>query len=84
MNPNENWLELEPWGVSMTGGKARPLLLLREKAGDRILPVWLSHLDAGISLTQGTLRTGSASPHDLTFQLLKKLKLLQTKGCPGR
>lgn len=73
-------VELIPWGLAPAVDGSRPLILFREKEGEMILPVWVSHLDAGIAVTQSHTATQGSSPHDLTKGILKKLGVT-VKSC---
>lgn len=66
-------VEVVPWGMAPAVDNSRPLILFREKKGEMVLPVWVSHLDAGIALTQSHVSTQGVSPHDLANGILKKL-----------
>jgi hypothetical protein len=70
LNLNIDQIELEPFGLTSGIDKTRPVLLLREKGGEAVLPVWLSPVDAGIALSQHNTQTFAISPHDITLQAL--------------
>ena len=65
-------IELEPFGLSAGMDRVRPVMLFREKGGESVLPVWLSPVDAGITLSQNTF---SITPHDVALKVLKELGL---------
>jgi len=43
----------------------------KDKPERRVLPVWLSPIDAGIAVTQSTIESDS-SPHTLSVDILNK------------
>ena len=63
-------IEIEPIGVAPSADETRPLVLFKEVDGERVLPVWVSHLDAGITMIQNHSGARSPSPHDFTIELL--------------
>jgi len=71
----EKWIELEPVGICPPADFSRPMVLFREVGGERVLPVWVSHLEAGISLIQHQGESASPSPHEFTRQLLEQLNV---------
>lgn len=68
-------IELEPLGIAPSMDVSRPLMLFREIDGTRVLPVWLSHLDAGIAVIQAHSRAKAPSPHQFTRDLLQALEM---------
>ncbi len=68
-------IEIEPLGIAPSLETSRPLVLFREIDGSRVLPVWVSPLDAGITMIQSQGQSKSPSPHDFTKELLKGLNL---------
>jgi bifunctional DNase/RNase len=75
-----NLIPLEPIGISPAADPSRPVVLFREMKGERILPVWVSHLDAHLALIQNQPRPGSLSPHEFTKELLTQLNM-QLEAC---
>ncbi len=65
-------LELEPFGVTNGIDRSRPVILLREKGGEAVLPVWLSPLEAGIAMSQSPNQV-NPSPHEVSLEALKVL-----------
>ncbi len=63
-------IELEAFGLSTGIERSRPVMLFREKGGDSTLPVWMSPVDAGITLSQNAL---AITPHDVSLTVLKAL-----------
>ena len=72
-------IQLIPFGITMTGEGLMPLLLLKNKMGDLTLPVPLSTLEAGVSLSQSNKTSVPLTPHKVTEVLLKSLDLKITK-----
>lgn len=59
--------ELEVVGVRVEMPSNQPLVLLREKDGDRFLPIWIGAVEASaIALAQ----QGTTSPRPLTHELI--------------
>lgn len=71
----EGLIELEPLGIAPSMEVSRPLMLFREIDGSRVLPVWLSHLDAGIAVIQAHSKSKDPSPHQFTRDLLQALQM---------
>lgn len=72
------WIEMFPFGIVMGANNTRPVMIFKDKAVTRVLPVWLSHIDAGIAVAQAnTPYTSGArvegSPHELSWQILSTL-----------
>lgn len=72
------WIEVFPFGVAMGANHVRPVMIFKDKEEKRVLPVWLTPMDAGIAVTQGHTsygqgRPGDGSPHEISFQLLAAL-----------
>lgn len=63
-------IELEAFGLSTGMERSRPVMLFREKGGESVLPVWLSPVDAGITLSQNAF---AITPHDVSLTVLKEL-----------
>jgi|FLYM01.1.fsa_nt_gi uncharacterized protein len=68
-------IELEPLGLAPSTEVSRPLMLFKEIEGNRVLPVWVSHLDAGIALVQNNSYSKSPSPHEFLKELLETLEI---------
>lgn len=66
----EALIELKPLGINLSGPHSRPLLLLKDLAGDMTMPVPISHLEAGILLQQTGQGPTMSSPHNVTQQIL--------------
>lgn len=64
-----DWVELFPQGISVTTNLARPVLILKDKTGSQVLPVWMDAIDAGVAIAEGTEGSG-ASPHAVTRKIM--------------
>lgn len=53
-------------------------MLFKDKSQKMVLPVWLSQLDAGITIHQNAVQMGS-SPYELTWKILKPLGIYLKK-----
>jgi bifunctional DNase/RNase len=74
------WIEVFPFGVAMSASNTRPVMIFKDKTEKRVLPVWLSHLDAGIAVTQGqsaysTAYRAEGSPHEVADAILSRLNI---------
>ncbi len=75
-----DWIEMFPFGVVMGANQMRPVMVFKDKAERRVLPVWLTHIDAGIMLVQGQgsfIQEGAVvgTPHDVSMKILNELNL---------
>jgi hypothetical protein len=70
---NPDPFEIFPYGVIVGLDSARPVLIFRGKDRDRIVPVYLSPLEAGIAITQDHTRHAAHSPHGLARTALEML-----------
>lgn len=70
----EQWVELFPHGISISSSLGRPVLILKDKAGAEVLPVWMQPLDAGVAIAELSHSAG-ATPHMVTRRLLEALNL---------
>ncbi len=67
----QEWIELLPYGVTVSLDRSRPIMLFKSEDGEEVLPVWLSPLEVGIALTQNQRLTSNVSPHDVTAMVLQ-------------
>lgn len=69
-----DWVEMFPYGVTISPDGSRPLMLFKDKQEKRVLPVWLSHLDAGIAIREnGMMSDLNESPYHITWKILDPL-----------
>lgn len=71
----QEWIEVFPFGVTLAADEIRPIMVFRDATEKLTLPVWLSPLDAGISLSQEFQSSIPATPHRLTNKMLGCLGL---------
>lgn len=75
-------LEIFPYGITFSPDQSRPIMLFKNKDQSKVLPVWLSPLDAGITLHQNAVELGySTSPYSLIWKILKPLGVHLEKCC---
>lgn len=67
------WIEMFPYGLAMSPGSSRPVMIFKDESGQKVLPVWLSPLDAGIAVNQSGGGATDTSPHHLTWKILEPL-----------
>jgi uncharacterized protein len=68
------WIELFPHGISVSTEMGRPVLVLKDKSGLNVLPVWIQPLDAGVALAELSQGSGS-TPHAVARHLMSVLGL---------
>ncbi len=66
-------LRLMPFGISVGTELGRPVLILKDEEQKEILPVPLSPLEAGVTISQATRISSPTSPHHVTETLLGSL-----------
>jgi bifunctional DNase/RNase len=74
------WIEMFPFGVVMGASNMRPVMIFKDKSERRVLPIWLSHMEAGISVAQGNAPYISGapiagSPHEVSYKILSQLDM---------
>jgi bifunctional DNase/RNase len=84
LKSKSEWIEMFPFGVAMGANQLRPVMIFKDKDERRVLPVWLSHMDAGIAVAQSTpthnvTSNASGSPHELSWQVLTELGIALEK-----
>jgi Uncharacterized conserved protein len=63
-------------GVRMEFPSQRPILLLKEKAGDRYLPIWVGTFEASaIALELSNIKMPRPMTHDLIIDILSGLNI---------
>lgn len=67
-----DWIEMFPFGVALGATQSRPVMIFKDKTGKKVLPVWLSAMDAGIAVAQSA-QTKVTSPHEVTSAILNSL-----------
>lgn len=70
------WIELFPQGISVGSTVGRPVLILKDKHGVEVLPVWMSPLDAGVALADLSHGSVGSSPHSLARRILEALDVV--------
>jgi bifunctional DNase/RNase len=68
-------IELKPYGLSLANQAMRPFLILKDETGLSTLPVGISQIEAGMTLTQSSLNQAQVAPHKFTELLLKSLDI---------
>ncbi|MCB0365736.1 MAG: bifunctional nuclease family protein [Bdellovibrionaceae bacterium] len=87
LHSDQEWIQVYPYGVTLAADQSRPIMIFKDEQEKLTLPVWLSPVDAGISLTQAMNRTTPSTPHSLTQKMLgqvgvalKKCLFVDIKG----
>lgn len=73
MHDSKEWLEIFPYGMSMTPDGSRPILIFKDKSEKQVLPVWLSPLDAGLAMQTSPNSKLTHTPHELSYKILNTL-----------
>lgn len=69
------WVELFPQGISVGSTVGRPVLILKDKHGVEVLPVWMHPMDAGVALAELSHGGSGGSPHAVTRRILESLNV---------
>ena len=72
LKSKSDWIEMFPFGVAIGASQTRMVMIFKDKAERRVLPIWLSPMDAGIAVTQSSTDL-DGSPHTLPLQILDKM-----------
>lgn len=65
------WIEMFPYGLVVAGDHARPVMIFKDKNGQRVLPVWMNPVHAGLAVSHNAM--SDVSPHNLTLKILRPL-----------
>lgn len=76
----QDLIQLFPFGISVGTDPGQPFLLLKNLEKDVTLPVAVSPLEAGVTLTHGNKSVAPTSPYRFTQELIKLLGL-EVKQC---
>ncbi|MFN7454354.1 MAG: bifunctional nuclease domain-containing protein [Pseudobdellovibrionaceae bacterium] len=77
---DEDLIQLKPVGISVNADAHRPTLLLKNEEKNLTLPVPLTALEAGVTLTQSNQSIAPTSPHKFTQWILESLNI-QVSRC---
>lgn len=77
-----NHIPLDVVGIRLTGPEDSPVLLLRERDGDRVLPIWIASVDAAaIAIAmEGHPELDRPLTHDLLATLVSAVADQEGKG----
>lgn len=73
LRSRKEWIEMFPYGMAVSPGNSRPVMIFKDKSEQKVLPVWLNHLEAGIAVQQSGGAKTDSSPHNLTWKILGPL-----------
>ena len=79
MHDSKEWLEIFPYGMSVSPDGSRPILIFKDKSEKQVLPVWLSPLDAGLAMQTSPNSKLTHTPHELSYKILNTLGVKLTK-----
>lgn len=71
----QDLVELKPYGMSLHNDTTRPFLLLKDESGQFTLPVGISQIEAGVTLTQSSTGQALGTPHTFSEKLLNSLDI---------
>jgi bifunctional DNase/RNase len=71
----KNLIRLYPYGITLTQIPGRPILLLKDEAGENTLPVAINQLEAGVAVQQSQNSVAVSSPHHVTKVILESLNI---------
>ncbi len=72
---DENLIRLFPYGFSLNQDPTRPMLLLKDESEKHSLPVFLTPIEAAVSLQQSNQNSVPTTPHKVTQILLESLQI---------
>ncbi len=70
LKSKSDWIEMFPFGVALGASQMRPVMIFKDKAEKRVLPVWLSPMDAGIAVGRSRHGASGTVDHRATRHLL--------------
>lgn len=77
MNDNNKLIEMTLEGVRIEFPSQKPILLLKEKNGNRYLPIWVGTFEASaIALEISNIKTPRPMTHDLIINILNNLNIM--------
>jgi hypothetical protein len=68
-------IRLEPYGFSLNLDPSRPMLILRDESGNHTLPVFLTPIEAGVTIQQSNNQAVPTTPHRVMELLLQSLNI---------
>jgi bifunctional DNase/RNase len=72
---DKDLIRLRPYGLSLTQDPTRPILILRDETGIHNLPVFLTPIEAGVTLQQSSQQWMPTTPHRVMELLLESLQI---------
>ncbi len=74
MDDRDTLIKVQLEGVRMEYPSQKPIILLKEVAGDRFLPIWVGEFEASaIALELAYFKTPRPMTHDLIIAIIKEL-----------
>lgn len=70
-----DWVELFPFGLSLSNDASRPFMIFKDKSGDLSLPVPINQSEAGAALLQSSSQNLPAGAHQFAEALLQSLDI---------
>ena len=80
LKPKKDWIEVVPYGLVVSPGQTRPVMVFKDKTEKHVLPVWMSPADASVAMSQSGAQLTDASPHRIAMKVLKPLGIT-LKSC---
>ncbi len=76
---DESLIRLLPYGMTLAQDPSRPTFLLKDKAGEHVLPLTLTPMEAGLAVQQSSQVVLPSTPHRVLSQLLDSMSIKITK-----
>lgn len=77
---DDDLVELKPYGLSLNNENSRPFLILKDVLGENTLPVAVTQIEAGVTLSQSNQTQIATTPHAFLEKLLQSLDI-QIERC---
>lgn len=72
---DDDLVELKPYGLSLNNENSRPFLILKDALGEHTLPVAVTQIEAGVTLSQSNQTQIATTPHAFLDKLLQSLDI---------
>lgn len=70
-----DWVELFPFGLSLSNDASRPFMIFKDKSGDLTLPVPINQVEAGATMLQNSSQNLPSGAHHFADVLLQSLDI---------
>lgn len=73
LRAEKDWVQIHPYGLVVSAEQTRPVMVFKDKEEKHVLPVWVSPIDASVTMSQDGNQQTDANPHRLASKLLESL-----------